>query len=246
MRGPRAHLTAAGLSAHLAWRPVHHVPGAGHVPAGHGRRPRHVRRPVGRGSASTASPTWCSWRPGCWRRRRCRRRQGSRCIPSCPPSTWNRTFQSMISTPICRVHVVIGQSLWMVVRLAIVTHRVRDRDGHLRRDGHPRGIAGSRSAILTGLAFALPIMAFTVDATGDSSFPPSTASSSRPCSCSAACSSRSTSCRRSCSPSRYATPLWNGVSLARGIAIGTIDAPLARGHLASSSPGARSGLFARS
>ena len=33
-------------------------------------------------------------------------------------------------------------------------------------------------------------------------------------------------------PIAFTTPLWNGVSLARGIAIGTIDAPLALYNLA--------------
>ena len=77
---------AAGLPAHLAWRPVHHVPGAGDVPAGHG---------LGLGTfvdESTAGgmegvPYLVFLAPGPARvARRCRPRQGSRCIPSCPPS----------------------------------------------------------------------------------------------------------------------------------------------------------------
>jgi len=46
---------------------------------------------------------------------------GESMYPIMSAITWNRTFQSMISTPIAALHVVLGTSMWMIVRLTIVS-----------------------------------------------------------------------------------------------------------------------------
>ena len=82
-------------------------------------------------------------------------------------------------------------------------------------------------AILTGLAFALPIMAFTVTRRGDGSFPAINRFIITPLFLFSGVFFPVTELPPLLQPIAFATPLWNGVSLARGIAIGTIDAPLA-------------------
>ena len=142
---------------------------------------------------------------------------GEAMYPIMSAITWNRTFQSMIATPISAFHVVTDI---------------------------PRGIAMIPVAILTGLAFALPIMAFTVTRKGDASFPAINRFIITPLFIFSGVFFPVTELPAFLQPIAYATPLWNGVSLARGIAIGTIDPPLAAANLAVILAWCAAGLYA--
>ena len=169
---------------------------------------------------------------------------GEAMYPIMSAITWNRTFQSMIATPISAFHVVTGTSLWMIVRLAIVSTAFVIVMVIFRATDIPRGIAMIPVAILTGLAFALPIMAFTVTRTGDASFPAINRFIITPLFIFSGVFFPVTELPAFLQPIAYATPLWNGVSLARGIAIGTIDPPLAAANLAVILAWCAAGLYA--
>ncbi len=157
---------------------------------------------------------------------------GEAMYPIMSAITWNRTFQAMISTPIAAANVVAGMSLWMVVRLAIVSVAFVIVMVIFGATDVLRGIAMLPVSILTGLAFALPIMAFTVTRRGDSSVPAINRFIITPLFIFSGVFFPVTELPVFLQPIAYATPLWNGVSLARGIAVGGIDAPLAIANMA--------------
>ena len=152
---------------------------------------------------------------------------GESMYPIMSAITWNRTFQSMISTPIAALHVVLGTSMWMIVRLTIVSTAFVIVMIIFGATDILRGIAMLPVAVLTGLAFALPIMAYTVTRRGDSSFPAMNRFIITPLFLFSGVFFPVTELPTFLQPIAFVTPLWNGVSLARGIAIGNIDAPLA-------------------
>ncbi len=156
---------------------------------------------------------------------------GESMYPIMSAITWNRTFQSMISTPISAFHVVIGTSLWMVVRLAIVSTAFVIVMILFHATDVLRGIAMLPVAILTGLAFALPIMAFTVTRKGDASFPAMNRFIITPLFIFSGVFFPVTQLPDFLQAVAYLTPLWNGVALARGIAIGVVDPALAAYNL---------------
>jgi lipooligosaccharide transport system permease protein len=156
---------------------------------------------------------------------------GEAMYPIMSAITWNRTFQSMISTPIAALDVVFGTSLWMIVRLAIVSTAFVIVMILFQATDVLRGIAMIPIAILTGLAFALPIMAFTVTRKGDASFPAINRFIITPLFIFSGVFFPVTQLPDFLQPIAFLTPLWNGVALARGIALGALDAPLAAYNL---------------
>jgi lipooligosaccharide transport system permease protein len=171
---------------------------------------------------------------------------GESMYPIMSAITWNRTFHSMISTPISAAHVVSGTSLWMVVRLAIVSTAFVIVMILFGATDVLRGIAMIPVAVLTGLAFALPIMAFTVTRKGDASFPAINRFIITPLFIFSGVFFPVTQLPDFLQPVAFLTPLWNGVSLARGIAIGYLDAPLAAYNLAVLAAYCAAGLYAAS
>ena len=89
------------------------------------------------------------------------------------------------------------------------------------------GIAMMPAAILTGLAFSAPIMAFSATQRSDNGFSALFRFVITPLFLFSGVFFPITQLPPLIQPIAYLTPLWHGVSLARGIALGTIDAPLA-------------------
>ena len=156
---------------------------------------------------------------------------GEAMYPIMSAITWNRTFQSMISTPIAALDVVFGTSLWMVVRLAIVSTAFVIVMILFGATDVLRGIAMIPIAILTGLAFALPIMAFTVTRKGDASFPAINRFIITPLFIFSGVFFPVTQLPDFLQLIAFLTPLWNGVALARAIGLGALDPALAAYNL---------------
>ncbi len=156
---------------------------------------------------------------------------GEAMYPIMSAITWNRTFQSMISTPIAALDVVFGTALWMVVRLAIVSTAFVIVMILFGATDVLRGIAMIPIAILTGLAFALPIMAFTVTRKGDASFPAINRFIITPLFIFSGVFFPVTQLPDFLQLIAFLTPLWNGVALARAIGLGAFDPALAAYNL---------------
>ena len=110
-----------------------------------------------------------------------------------------------LGTPSRALHVVLGTALWFD---RPADARVRGVRGGHRSCSAPSDILRGIAMMPGGGADGARVRAADhrhsrrPSERRQAASRPSTASSSRPCSCSAACSSPSTSCRRSCSPSR--------------------------------------------
>jgi lipooligosaccharide transport system permease protein len=152
---------------------------------------------------------------------------GESTYPIMSALTWNRTFQSMTVAPLTVPHVVSGLTLWFVVRLALVCVifvAVSILFGAMTLGP---GILMIPIAVLTGLAFALPIAAFTATQRTDQAFPVLNRFVIIPLFIFSGTFFPIDQLPLFLQPVAWVTPLWNGVSLARGLALGDLDPMLA-------------------
>jgi lipooligosaccharide transport system permease protein len=83
---------------------------------------------------------------------------------------WNKTFEAMIQTPQGVHDIVIGHLYWLVVRLAIVTGVFLVVAFIFGALTSPTAIFAWPAAILTGIAFGLPMAAWTASRKTEQSF----------------------------------------------------------------------------
>ncbi len=74
---------------------------------------------------------------------------------------WIKSYQAMLASPIGVTDVVVGQLAWIAFRLAIVTTIFVATAALLGAVHGPSMLLGIPAAILTGMAFAAPIAAFS-------------------------------------------------------------------------------------
>jgi len=145
--------------------------------------------------------------------------------------TWNRTFQSMTAAPITVPHVVSGLTLWLVFRLALVCSVLVAVSIMFGAMTLGPGILMIPVAVLTGLAFAHPIAAFTATQRTDQAFPVINRFVIIPLFIFSGTFFPIDQLPVFLQPVAWVTPLWNGVSLARGLALGGLDPMLAAWNL---------------
>ena len=129
---------------------------------------------------------------------------------------------------------MLGTSLWMVVRLTIVSAAFVIVMVIFGATDILRGIAMLPVAVLTGLAFALPIMAYTATRRGDASFPAINRFIITPLFLFSGMFFPVTELPTFLQPIAFADAALERRVARPGIAIGTIDAPLARSTWRSS------------
>jgi lipooligosaccharide transport system permease protein len=96
---------------------------------------------------------------------------GESMYPIMSAITWNRTFQSMTSAPLTVPDVVVGLTFWFAIRLTLVCAVFVAVSVMFGAVAIGPGILMIPVAVLTGLAFALPISAFTATQRTDQAFP---------------------------------------------------------------------------
>jgi lipooligosaccharide transport system permease protein len=146
--------------------------------------------------------------------------------------TWNRTFQSMTAAPLTVPDVVGGLTLWLAFRLVLVCTVFVAVSVVFGAVALGPGIVMIPVAILTGLAFALPIAAFTATQRTDQAFPVINRFVIIPLFIFSGTFFPIDQLPMFLQPIAWLTPLWNGVSLARGIALGGLDPMVALWNLA--------------
>ena len=144
---------------------------------------------------------------------------------------WQRTYLAMITTPILTWNIVIGQLLWLVFRLFVVSTSFVIVMVLLGATNVPAGIAMIPVAILTGLAFAMPITAYAATRRSDTSFSVVNRFVIIPLSIFSGTFFPITQLPLFLQAIAVVTPLWNGVALARALALGTFDPLLAAFNL---------------
>lgn len=83
---------------------------------------------------------------------------------------WEKIYDSILATPVQVVEVFLGEISWVCVRLAIVASTFFLVMVLFRVVHSPLGLLAVPLAILTGLAFGAPFMAFTANQKSDSGF----------------------------------------------------------------------------
>ncbi len=136
---------------------------------------------------------------------------------------WHKTFEGILSTPVQVRDLVTGHLLFIVFRLLTslaVFLAVMAAFGALVL---PIGVLALPAAVLTGLAFAAPVTAFAGWIKNDAGFAALMRFGIVPMFLFSGTFFPVDQLPGVLQPIAYATPLWHGVSLTRGLALGDLD-----------------------
>lgn len=135
---------------------------------------------------------------------------------------WSNGYRSMAATPLRPVDVVNGTALWHATRGAIGATGVAVVLA-LFADTRSWGLVPAvPCAVLTGLAFAMPLSAWSSTRVGDQSFPAIMRFVVTPMFLFAGAFYPIDQLPGWMHPVAYATPLWHGVELCRGLVVGSL------------------------
>ena len=152
--------------------------------------------------------------------------------PTMDGFTWSHAHQAMISTPLNATDIVLGKTIHYAVR-AIVTSGGVAAVLALFDDTRSLGlIPAVVVGMLTGLAFALPIAAWTATRTTDSSFPAILRFGVIPMFLFGGAFYPIEQLPVWLQPVAWFTPLWHGIELCRGFVLGGLSVRAAVGHVA--------------
>jgi len=84
---------------------------------------------------------------------------------------WGKTFEAAVATPQQPRDIVLGHLYWLVVRLTIVTGVFMLVMLVFGAVASPLVLLSWPAAVMTGLAFGMPLAAFTATQTNESAFP---------------------------------------------------------------------------
>jgi lipooligosaccharide transport system permease protein len=136
---------------------------------------------------------------------------------------WNRIYHAMLATPMSVRDVVAGQFAWIAFRLLIVAGAffiVMVAFGLVRS---PLAILALPSAMLTGLSVSAPIVAYAATQRNDNGFSAIFRFVITPMFLFSGTFFPIDRLPDFLQPVAYVTPLYHGVALSRGFALGTID-----------------------
>ena len=146
---------------------------------------------------------------------------------------WDKLYDAMLATPLTVRDLLAGELEWLVVRLTIVCSLflgVAIVFGAVRL---PLGLLALPVAVLTGLGFAAPIMAFSATQRQDSAFNVIFRFGITPLFLLSGTFFPLDRLPAVVQPLAYLTPLYHGVALARGLTLGSIDPAAAAAHVAA-------------
>lgn len=148
---------------------------------------------------------------------------------------WSRIFHSMYATPISGRDVALGNLAWVAIRMLLVATVFTAIIVLFGAAGSPLIVLAIPAAALTGLAFAAPIMAFSATQRTPDKFNAVFRFGITPLFLFSGTFYPVESLPALIQPLAWVTPLWHGVSLTRGLSLGTIgeDPLMAAVHLAA-------------
>ena len=144
---------------------------------------------------------------------------------------WQKHYQGMLATPAVIRDLVLGELLFVAFRLLLVTVVFVAVSIVLGAARSPLVFAAIPAAILTGLAFAAPIMAFSATQKNDNGFSALFRFGITPLFLFSGTFFPIDRLPELIRPVAYVTPLYHGVELTRGASLGTLDATGAVVHL---------------
>lgn len=145
---------------------------------------------------------------------------------------WVKSFHGMIATPIRPSDVVVGKLVYIGLRLLLVVgvfFVVSVAFGAISR---PEAVLAVLAALLTGLAFAAPIAAFSATQRDTNGFNSLFRFGVIPLFLFSGTFFPIEQLPAILQPIAWLTPLWHGVDLCRSLALGTVEPGLAMVHVA--------------
>lgn len=139
---------------------------------------------------------------------------------------WLRTYEAMLATPAGVRDILLGHLAWVAVRLTMVAGVFVGVMFLFGAVTTPLAVLALLPAVLTGLAFAAPITAFAATQKNDSGFSVLFRFGITPLFIFSGTFFPITQLPELLQPIAYLTPLYHGVAVSRGLALGTLD-PLA-------------------
>ena len=145
---------------------------------------------------------------------------------------WEKTYQAALNTPLRALDLLVGDLLWVVFRLALLSALFFLAILVLGAVTSPLAILAIPVAILTGMAFAAPIMAFTATQKSDQPFNMLFRFGITPLFLFSGTFFPIQNLPLLIQPLAWVTPLYHGVALARSLSLGQIDPAADAIHLA--------------
>jgi lipooligosaccharide transport system permease protein len=148
--------------------------------------------------------------------------------------TWQRVFHAMYATPISPRDIVLGNLTWIAIRLTMISTIFTIVMSLFGAAASPLIILGVPAAVLTGMAFATPIAAFSATQRTPEKFNAVFRFGITPLFLFSGTFFPISNLPAAIQPIAWLSPLWHGVELSRALALGTIgQAPeLAIAHVA--------------
>jgi lipooligosaccharide transport system permease protein len=141
---------------------------------------------------------------------------------------WQRTFHAMYATPLSPRDIALGNLTWMAIRLAMIATVFTAVIVLFGAAHSPLVILGIPVAVLTGMAFAAPISAFSATQRTPNQFNVIFRFGITPLFLFSGTFFPIESLPSFLQPVAWLSPLWHGVDLTRGLVLGTVaDRPLA-------------------
>jgi lipooligosaccharide transport system permease protein len=140
---------------------------------------------------------------------------------------WDKTFHSMLATPLRVIDILAGEVLWIATRLTLVCTIFLGVMVAFGAVPSPLGILAIPAGVLTGLAFASPIIGYSARLRNDSGFNVLFRFVITPLFLFSGTFFPVEQLPPPLRPIAYITPLWHGVTLTRGLTLGPVEPVLA-------------------
>ena len=145
---------------------------------------------------------------------------------------WQRTYYAMLSTPLTVGDVLASQLLWIATRIAMAVGAYLIVMAAFGTTLSPWAVAVLPVGILTGMAFAAPLVAFAITQDSENAFAIVFRLGLVPLFLFSGVFFPISQLPPAVRWIAYVTPLWHGVTLCRGLSLGQITAGPALAHLA--------------
>jgi lipooligosaccharide transport system permease protein len=138
--------------------------------------------------------------------------------------TWQKTFHAMYATPISPRDIVLGNLTWIAIRLTAIAAIFTIVMTLFGAAASPLILLAIPSAVLTGMAFSAPIAAFSATQRTPEKFNAVFRFGITPLFLFSGTFFPISNLPAQLQPIAWLSPLWHGVELSRGLALGTIGA----------------------
>lgn len=139
---------------------------------------------------------------------------------------WRKTYQATLATPVGIEDVVVGQLAWVAVRLTFVTVVYSLVMSLFDATDYLDGLLAVPPAVLTGLAFSAPMIAYTASLENEAGLSAMFRFGVLPLFLFSGTFFPIDQLPELIQPMAWVIPLWHGVSLCRGLALGVpFEAP---------------------